>query len=250
MSTLTKVLIGSVPVIAVLVAAAFFTPPEFPLFLRQVLLVIWGVGAIFVAERLLFGPDARRAITAMGFVSPQVRAVVVALIVSIPMWVFLPIFGAAAGIPVTFNPDWLAILVGVILVNGFAEEVIHRAFVFGHLRREHSFAVAAWISGAIFAAQHLYLLVSMGPVAGGAAVLLALGLAFPLAFLYERGGNSLAGPIILHTSSNAPMMLFATPELMTAAILPHMVVVLGSMYLSFAFARWLDPAPATIRSPA
>ena len=92
----------------------------------------------------------------------------------------------------------------------------------------------------MFAAQHLYLVVSMGLVAGGASVVLALLLAFPFAFLYERGGNSLLAPAILHTSSNAPMMLFASAELSAAAILPHMGVVLVSLYLSFAFARWLD----------
>jgi hypothetical protein len=78
--------------------------------------------------------------------------------------------------------------------------------------------------------------------AGLASVLLALLLGFPFAFLYERGGNSLAGPAILHTSSNAPMMLLATPDLAAAALLPHMAVVLASMYLSFAFSRWLGRA--------
>ena len=80
----------------------------------------------------------------------------------------------------------------------------------------------------------------MGPVAGGASVLLAMCLAFPFAFLFERGGNSIGAPAILHTSSNAPMVLFASPELIAAAILPHMAVVLGSMFLSFAFTRYLD----------
>ena len=137
------------------------------------------------------------------------------------------------------NPDWLSILLGVILVNGLAEEFIHRAFVFGNLRREHSFAVAAGISAAIFAAQHLYLMISMGAVAGGASVVLALLLAFPLAFIYERGGNSLAGPAILHTSSNAPMMLFVTPAVAAQVILPYMAIVLVSIYLTFLFHRWL-----------
>ena len=137
-----------------------------------------------------------------------------------------------------------AILLGVVLVNGLAEEFIHRAFVFGNLRRERSFVAAAWISAAIFAAQHLYLMISLGAVAGGASVLLALLLAFPLAFIYERGGNSLAGPAILHTSSNAPMMLFVTPAVAAQVILPHMAVVLASIYLTFLFHRWMRSDPS------
>ena len=239
MTTLMKVLIGSIPVIVVLVAAAFFTPPEFPLLARQFLLVAWAGIGIFVAEYLLFGPGLGRIATAMGLVAPRWRAVGVALFVSLPMWLFLPIYGWATGIPIALNPDWLAILLGVILVNGLAEEFIHRAYVFGNLRRERSFATAAWISAAIFAAQHLYLMINMGPVAGGASVLLALLLAFPLAFIYERGGNSLAGPAILHTSSNAPMMLFVTPAVAAQVILPYMALVLASIYLTFLFHRWL-----------
>ncbi len=101
------------------------------------------------------------------------------------------------------------------------------------------------IGAAIFAAQHLYIIVSTGPVPGIAAVLLAVFLTFPLALLFERGGNSIAGPVVLHTSSNAPIMLFALPsEAMGSILLPHMAVVLVSMYLSFAFVGWLG-SPAT-----
>ena len=43
----------------------------------------------------------------------------------------------------------------------------------------------------------------------------------------------------------AEAVIFGTPELTSAALLPHMAVVLASIYLSFAFARWLDdPAPS------
>jgi membrane protease YdiL (CAAX protease family) len=239
-STLARVLIGSVPVIVVLVAAAFFTPLAFPLLTRNFLLVAWAAAGIFVAEYLLFGPGIGRIVAAMGVVAPRWRATVVALVASLPMWLALPVWGWVTGTPITLNADWVVILLSVILLNGVAEEFIHRAFVFGHMRRQHSFATAAWVSGAVFAAQHLYLLISMGPAAGVASVLLALFLAFPLAFIYERGGNSLVGPAILHTSSNAPMMLFATPAIMAQVILPYMAMVLASIYLVFLFHRWLE----------
>lgn len=240
MRTLASVLIGSVPVIAILVGAAFITPPEFPLLMRNLLLFAWAAAGIFVAEYALFGPGRVRIAAAMGLVAPRWRATAVATVASVPMWLSLPVYGWLTGAPMGINSGWLGILLSVVLLNGLAEELIHRAFVFGHLRREHSFATAAWVSGAIFAAQHLYLLISMGPIAGAASVLLALLLAFPLAYIYERGGNSLVGPAILHTSSNAPMLLFATPDIAAQVILPYMGVVLASIYLVFSFHRWLE----------
>ncbi|MGE0592343.1 MAG: lysostaphin resistance A-like protein [Vicinamibacterales bacterium] len=234
-----RVLVGSVPVIAILVAAAFVTPPGFPLLLRQVLLCVIGVAGIATAEALFFGGGGKRTLVALGFVVPRATAVWVAVVVSLPMWLFLPLHGWLTHVPVTLNEEWLSILLGVILVNGVSEEVIHRAFVFGHLRETRGFWASATISAAVFAAQHTYLLATMGAVAGGASMALALAVAFPLALLYERGGHSIGGPAILHTSSNAPMLLFVPPEAASVVLLPHMAVVLASMYLSFALRPWL-----------
>jgi hypothetical protein len=62
---------------------------------------------------------------------------------------------------------------------------------------------------------------------------------FPLAFVFERNGNSIAGPAILHTSSNAPIMIFAMPDdFMAMAVLPHMAVVLVALYLAFVVYRF------------
>jgi membrane protease YdiL (CAAX protease family) len=130
------------------------------------------------------------------------------------------------------------VLVGVVLVNGIAEEVIHRGFVFRHLRRDRTFAKAALLSATIFAAQHLYLIGTVGWTAGVASVLLAALLTFPLAFMFEHGGQSMVGPAILHTSANAPVLVLNLPgEFIAAALVPHMGVILLSLYLVFCV-RW------------
>ena len=231
---LIKVIVGSTPVIAVLVAAAFLTPPDLPLLARQMLLCAFALGGLAVAERMLFGPGARRIASAMGFNRARRPAVMTAILCSLPMWLFLPIHGWTTGRPVVVSTDWLAILSGIVLVNGIAEEVIHRAFVFGHLRQVHSFAVSAAIGAIIFGLQHFYLLVTIGVVAGTASIILAVLLVWPLALLFERGGNSIIPPAILHSSSNAPMMIFVSADIVDTVVLPHMAVVLASMYLSFA----------------
>ena len=132
---LLKLLVGSVPVIGTLVGAAFVVPSSLPLLLRQVLLCITGVGGTMVAERCLFGSRWRRILTTLGFVAPRARAAAVAIVVSLPMWLFLPLYGRLADAPFALTREWLPILLAVILVNGLAEEVIHRACIFGGLVR-------------------------------------------------------------------------------------------------------------------
>ena len=184
----------------------------------------------------------------MGFVPARMPTLVVALLVSLPMWLFLPLFAWTKGIAVALRPDWLLLLVGVVLVNGITEEVIHRGFVFGHLRRERAFATAATLAAMLFAAQHLYLVVTMGWTVGLASVLLAALLAFPLAFVFERGGNSIGGPAILHTSSNAPVIILALPEdFIATALVPHMGVILVSLYMMYVVRGLrVDQPPAAI----
>jgi membrane protease YdiL (CAAX protease family) len=198
-------------------------------------LLIWGVGAILVTERTLFSSTLNEALRAVGFVPSRKSMLGRVLLASLPMWVFLPLFAWTNEIAVALRPEWLSLLLGVVLVNGVTEEVIHRGFVFGHLRRGRSFATAATVSAMLFAAQHLYIIVTMGWTIGLASVLLAALLAYPMASAFERGDNSIAGPAILHTSSNAPAMILALPvDFMTAALLPHMGVIIASLYLLFA----------------
>jgi hypothetical protein len=119
-NTLVKVYGTTSLVIIPLIAAAWFTPPDFPMLLRQVLLGIWGVGATLVAERLLFSRTWRRAWQAIGFVPARLSTLGVALLVSLPMWLFLPLLAWLNNTPIQLRPDWLALVLGVILVNGLA----------------------------------------------------------------------------------------------------------------------------------
>ncbi len=217
-----------------LVAAPWLLPAGVPLFLRQLVLCAWGVGAIVVAERMLFSRTVGDAARAIGFVRTRRPALVLAALVSVPMWAFLPLLAWSKGVPVAVRADWVLILAGVVLVNGIAEEVIHRGFAFGHFRQGRAFASAAALSALLFTVQHLYLIVTMGWTVGLAAVLLAALLAFPLALVFERGGGSIGGPAILHTSSNAPVMVLGLPDdVVATALVPHMAVVLVSLYLVF-----------------
>ena len=235
---MTAVFVPAIVTIVPLVVAAFLTPPWMPLVARQVLLCAWGVGAAIVAERLFFNGNVASSVRALGFRRPRTRIVIAALLMSVPMWLYLPLAARAQGFAVSLRPDWLLLLIGVVLVNGLAEEVIHRGFVFRHLRQTRSFAAAATLSAALFGAQHIYIGVTNGWTVGIASVVLAVLLSYPLALAFERG-DSIAGPAILHTSSNAPVFVFALPESFVAsALLPHMAVILASLYVWFFSQVW------------
>ena len=74
-------------------------------------------------------------------------------------------------------------------------------------------------------------------------MLLAALLAYPMAYLFERGGLSIGASAILHTSSNAPVILTASSgTFLTTALVPHMGVILVSLYGVFVFRRFLSGA--------
>jgi membrane protease YdiL (CAAX protease family) len=239
---LAQLLTVAVPVIAVLVAAAFVLPAHFPWLPRQLLLAAIGMGGIALAESAVFRTSPADLGQRLGFVTPNRRAVAVALATSLPMWLFLPLAAVATGAPVLIAPNWFAIVLGVVLVNGLAEEVIHRAFFFGRLREHTSFVKAASLGAALFGAQHLYLIATIG-VAGVASVVLAVLLAYPLCRSYEMGGRSIIGPAILHTSSNAAFLVFGDAS-NSGLLMLHMLVVLVSIYAVFLFRTSTDPATA------
>jgi hypothetical protein len=77
-------------VITPLIAAAWL-PTGYPYLLRQVLLLVWGVGAILVAERWLFAHGLINALRAVGFAPVRPRVLAPALAASVLMWTFLPL---------------------------------------------------------------------------------------------------------------------------------------------------------------
>jgi membrane protease YdiL (CAAX protease family) len=236
---IARVVGPAIVVILPLVAAAWL-PSGFPYLVRQVLFSVWGVGAILAAERMLFSGSLTEALRAVGFVPERKATLEAVLLASLPMWAFLPLVTWITGTAPDLRPEWLSLLLGVVLVNGVAEEVIHRGFVFGHLRPGRSFAAAATLSAMVFAGQHLYIIVTMGWTIGLASVLLAALLAYPLAFVFDRG-HSLAGPAILHTSANAPVMIFTLrDDVMAMVLLPHMGVIVVSLYALAIVQRFLD----------
>jgi hypothetical protein len=101
--SLRRVVGPAIVVIVPLVAAAWL-PSGFPYLVRQVLLCAWGVGAILVAERMLFSNTLKNALRAVGFVRARKPTLEVTVLASLPMWTFLPLYAWANGLPSTYGP--------------------------------------------------------------------------------------------------------------------------------------------------
>lgn len=100
------------PAIAVILPriAAAWLPAGFPYLLRQLLLCVWGVGAILVVECWLFADTLAKAVRAVGFAFAPRRELALTFVASVPMWGFLPLVAWMQGVAAGLRPDWLALL--------------------------------------------------------------------------------------------------------------------------------------------
>lgn len=97
-----------------------------------------------------------------------------------------------------FYPDWYLLVPGLFFQAGIAEETLFRGYLFGHIRKKYSFWKAAVISAVPFVLVHLIMFYSLPFAIAAASILLSVVLSFPLARLFELGGNTIWAPAILH----------------------------------------------------
>lgn len=91
----------------------------------------------------------------------------------------------------------------------------------------------------LFAAAHLFLFVGNPFAIALAGTLVAVSAAFPLAYLFERGGSTIWAPAIFHVATHA-IRLVAIPEtLYTTAVTAWLVMEIGLPLLVFAFRKYL-----------
>jgi hypothetical protein len=206
------------------------------------------VAVALVIERRAFGRGLCAALRALGYGWPRPRAVVVALAVSALMLAYFPVVSLTIGTTLRPERDWLWLLVGAVALNGIGEETLFRGFVFGHLRAGgRTFLRAGLISLVIFAAVHLVLFVNNPPTIALMSVVVAVAWAFPLAYLFERGGSTIWATVILHAATHAVRFFDDPSPLLLAGWL---ILQTAAPFLVFLFRGYLaQPArPRTRRS--
>lgn len=188
-------------------------------------------------EKQAFKKDAAQGLQALGYGKPNRPAILVAAIIGLIMLAFFPIFSLATGAQITLKADWFWILVGAIALNGVGEETLFRGYVFGGLRREAglSFRQAGFISMAIFAAVHLLLFIGNPFFVGLLGTLVAVSAAFPMAYLFERGNNTIWAPVVLHVATHTIRLVdISEPQYLTAVAI-WLMLQIGMVFLVYLF---------------
>jgi membrane protease YdiL (CAAX protease family) len=155
------------------------------------------------------------------------------------MLLFFPVLSLVSGVRLSLKSDWLWTLTGIIAFNGLAEETLFRGYVFGNLRRVNSFLRAGFLSLILFAAVHLYLFVGNPFAIALTATLVAVSAAYPMAYLFERGRNTLWAPVVLHVATHAIRLVDIPEALYMTAVLAWLVMQIGLPLLVFAFYKYL-----------
>jgi membrane protease YdiL (CAAX protease family) len=197
----------------------------------------------------------RQALSGLGFGRPAGRTLAVAALISVLFLVLLPLISWVTGAGFALTDDWPLVALGVLAMNGVAEEALYRGYLFRHLRRERSFRRAVALGMLVHAASHLPILATAGVAVWAAASVVALATFPPLGYLFERGRNTLWAPALVHAAIDA-LKLVITAEtmaseggLMATFVWMGLAVVLP--YLAFGLLRGSGAAlsPLTGRSP-
>lgn len=163
-------------------------------------------------EMVLYRKGLSQALNDIGITRFSWTGIRLAVMYLLPLIVFFPIFSLLTNSPVAIRPNWEWLILNIILVNGFAEEIMMRGFVFRHLRKGRPFWRAAMLSSIYFAGYHLPIILSSGLVIGIMAVIIAIPLGFLTAYIYERDNNTIWGPGLLHVINNGLVMLLVFPN--------------------------------------
>jgi membrane protease YdiL (CAAX protease family) len=196
------------------------------------------VGALVVlatlaVERLLFATPIAAAVRGLGLGVPRARGLGAAVVVGAALLAVIPAFAATTSSRVEAYRGWAWLTLGLFAQAGIAEEVLFRGYLFGRIRRGRGFWRAAALATLPFVAVHFVLLGTMDWPVALAAIGLSAVMSFPLAHLFELGGNTIWAPAIVHFVAQGAIKLVtvtsASPTLLplvwigACAVLPFVV---------------------------
>jgi membrane protease YdiL (CAAX protease family) len=237
-----KLILGFLAYSLAVLGPIYLFPPEanatHPI---PIILLLFGlaVAAVVIPEMLLFKSSLLEALRNTGIGRPRAGVILVGLLVSLPLLVYFPIFSLITRVPLILFEDWPYRLLTVVLMQGLTEEMMFRGYLFGHLRAGRSFRRAAAISALFFGLAHLHLFTILDPLVAGIATLLAVVSHVPLAYLYERGRNTIWTGSIVHIAATGlgGNLFVIPPEVFTTALSLFLLVTMISPYLAFLFFR-------------
>lgn len=191
--------------------------------------------AVLLLNQLVNDKTVRSTIFDLGFRKTRISGIIPGIFVSVALLCMYLILGYLLDAKVTLADNWHWNVIGLMLTAGLAEEMLFRGFLFGQLRSRTNFKNAAVISTVVFAMAHLLLFTYMSWPMALLSTILAVGLAVPFAYLFERGGSSVWGPALVHTTIRTIGLVFTTSEekylaltsawIISSLVIPYLVLL-------------------------
>jgi membrane protease YdiL (CAAX protease family) len=121
------------------------------------ILISFAIPLAFIAlpimlEMLWYRKGLAQALSDIGITRVGGKGIRIALAYMVPLLLFFPVISLLANSPIAIRSNAVWLVINIILVNGFAEEILMRGYVFRHLREGRSFWRAATYATLFFAA--------------------------------------------------------------------------------------------------
>lgn len=156
------------------------------------------LSATVACEWVLGRRPLREIAFGLGLRRPHAPALMWTAVLVLAMAAAILVSAGVRGFSLALVPSAAWFALGIFAQGGVAEEVLFRGFLFRRLRATRPFWRAAWVAAIPFVGVHMLLFLTMDFATALAAVLLAVSLSFPLAWLFEASGNSIWPPAIVH----------------------------------------------------
>lgn len=202
---------------------------------------LWVLLAVLVTalllEYVISGRAPIAALSSIGVRWPDRRATLVTLGLAAALLAFYPIFAAATGASLSITAGAGLLALGIFAQGGLAEELVFRGFLFRRLREGRTFWRAASLAAIPFVAVHSLLFLTLDPAIAAISILVALSMSFPLSFLFERGGNSVWLPALLHAVVQGSIKLVDAGDDTQLMAMAWMCLAITVPWLVFFFLR-------------
>jgi len=167
------------------------------------------------------------------------RQVLVGVLAAFPVlavhWISLEFYSQPG---VGLRSNWAPYLAYLIVGAGFFEELTFRGMFFQCFRKNHSFMTAATLSGIFWSLMHLYMSPQVGAI--WISMVLAFVLAFPAAYLFEKGDMVVWGWMIVHLSIDSTQLFVnSNGSSFSDQWILGLVALIVSVIITFPLAKWI-----------
>lgn len=185
---------------------------ELPYISNAVIVFALVLSTVLLISRVFYASDVESTISEIGFRKACLQEILPGIIISVVLLFMYPLLGYLLGTKIRMTNNWQLNMIGLLLTGGLAEEILFRGFLFRRLRLQMNFKKATLVSAIVFAMAHLLLFMYLNWTVALLSTVLAAGLSLPFAYLFERGGNALWSPALVHATIRTVGLVFTTDQ--------------------------------------